>query len=133
MVDTGELQEAIYVALNGNITGGVYDDVDVPEDESPPYTTIGELTEGPDDTHTDEGSNLTITLHTWDNASSSSRVHTILRETKQALHRMTFTLDDGSLAYMVREFVQVLTDESEPGKPWRHAVQRYRVRTQEGA
>jgi hypothetical protein len=126
---SAELQTAIYTALNGEITGTVHDELE-PETAAP-YTVIGEGTEQPNDTHSDDGSDETVTLHVWDNATGTKRVKQIAGEIDEVLHHARLVLSSGAIAFVTREFVEILKDEEEPGKLWRHAVMRYRARIQE--
>jgi hypothetical protein len=134
VTESAALQTAVFETLDGAITGNVVDEVS--PDEPAPYTVIGEGTEQPNDTHTDDGSDETITLHVFDNATGSVRIKRIVAEIDTLLHHQTLELaaesvyDNGAIAYLTREFVEYLKEETEPGKYWRHAVLRYRVHIQ---
>jgi len=58
-----ELQKQLYVALNGNITAGVYDNV--PEDQTKPWATVGEIIALPDNQHDSFGWDVLATIHVW--------------------------------------------------------------------
>lgn len=125
------LQIAVDTALNGNITGEVWDEV--PAGTAPPYTVIGDTTERPDDTHTSEGSEETITIHVFSSASSSTEVKGIMAEITTLLHNQTLALSTGVLRLLSREFAEVFRDQTEkPGERWRHGVLRFRATITEG-
>lgn len=127
------LQQAVFAALDGQITGPVYDEVD-PDSDDALYTVIGETTEVPDDTHEQLGSSETLLLHTWhrdDQVAGSKVVKQEMAAIDELLHHQVLSLDGGGTVALTREFAEVLRDESEPGEVWRHGVMRYRARTLE--
>ena len=125
MIASAELQAAIFTALSGNITGGVYDEA--PPGAQPPYTLIGETTERPWDTHDSDGSEETIVLHVWSQQKGSTETKTIIAEIDALLHHQTLALGGSATLVMLRrEFMTVMKDEEIPGELWRHGVVRYR-------
>jgi hypothetical protein len=58
-----ELQKQMYVALNGEISASVFDNV--PERQSKPWVTIGEVLGTPDNWHGGFGWNILATVHVW--------------------------------------------------------------------
>lgn len=136
MITSWPLQKAVFGELDGELTGPAYDEV--PEDATDSlYTVIGETTEVPDDTHTDDGSDETITLHTWYRdvlAPGSGPLKQQMAEIDELLHHTPLTLEGGVAVFLTRSFVEVLTEEDpDTGETWRHGVQRYRARTLGGA
>jgi hypothetical protein len=119
------LQVALYNALNGQVGVPVFDEVP-PEDPSP-RVVIGEGTERPWDTMTDEGSEETVTLHVWSRAKGSREVKSIMEAVDARLHNVRLTLTDATMVIMQREFVEVLKEPAEAGVIWRHGVMRYRT------
>lgn len=133
MIASWELQRGVFAALDGNLTGPVYDEIPESADD-PLYTVIGETTEVPDDTHDDDGSSETITLHTWYRDATAPGSGPLKREMAAIdalLHHQTLEFDGGGSVFLTREFVEVLKDESVPGETWRHAIMRFRARTLE--
>lgn len=127
------LQKAVFAALDGELTGPVYDEV--PEDaDDTLYTVVGETTEVPDDTHEELGSSETLTLHVWSSdpeARGSGAVKEEMTAIDELLHHQVLTLTGGGTVCLTREFAEVLKDESEPGEIWRHGIMRFRARTLE--
>lgn len=123
------LQTALYTALNGSITGGVYDEV--PDGADYPYTVIGEDTDIPDDLRDVEGQEVTATLHTWSASPGAKEVKTIRGEIDAILHRTPLSLSGARCWYAGREFSQTIRDEDpDTGEPLRHGVVRYRFRVE---
>jgi hypothetical protein len=58
-----ELQKQMYASLNGVISAPVYDHV--PEDQSKPWVTIGEVFGIPDTWHGGFGWDILATIHVW--------------------------------------------------------------------
>lgn len=58
-----ELQKQLYAALNGVISAPVYDNV--PENQSKPWVTIGEVFGVPDNWHGGFGWDIMATIHAW--------------------------------------------------------------------
>lgn len=130
MYEADALQAALYAALNGTITGGVYDQV--PPGAAYPYTVIGHLTEEPVDLHDGEGSELTGTLHTWSAAPGTKEVNAILAEIDAVLHQRTLVVSGARCWSIEREFTQIVQDvDPETKRPLRHAVTRYRFGLEE--
>lgn len=131
MYEADALQAALYAALNGTITGGVYDQV--PPGAAYPYTVIGHLTEEPDDLHDGEGSEITGTLHVWSAAPGTAEVNGILKEIDVVLHRGTLVITGARCWSVEREFTGPIDRDMDPEtrKPLRHAVTRYRFGLEE--
>lgn len=128
MILSAALQTAIYSALNGVITGGVYDEI--PTSAPVPYTAIGEMTGRSDDDHGTWGREETVTIHVFDRQPSSIRAKTIMGQIDAALHNVLLTLPNGvGTAFMRIEFDNLLKEKDPSGPPlWRHGVLRIRAR-----
>lgn len=125
MIASDALQAAIYTALNGNVSAGVYDHV--PTGAAAPYIVLGETTDIPWDTHDSDGSEETITLHLWDQALGSMRLKALMEAVDALLHDASFALSGATLVMLRREFTAVMRDTSVPNEVWRHGVMRYRA------
>lgn len=84
-------QEIIYNALEGNVSGGVYDYVPdltpgAPDDDFP-YVVIGRDQSFPFDTDDCKGENITVELHVWSNYKGKKEVKTIMGEIYNLLHQ----------------------------------------------
>jgi hypothetical protein len=121
------LQKAVFAALNGNVTGGVYDQI--PVRTPSPYTVIGEtVSERPWDTHDSEGSEEVIMIHVWSLSNGSVEVKEIMGEIDDLLHDASaLPLETGDLVLLHRDYMTVLKEEVKPGETWRHGVLRYRA------
>lgn len=122
------LQEAIYTRLSGDATlvttlgAAVYDDV--PDSAAFPYVTIGEITEGPNDTMGRTGRDLTVTVHMWSQYKGMKQVKQIQNRVDALLDRWAVTVSGWSATHMVQEFFETFRD---PDGQTRHGVSRYRV------
>lgn len=126
MYEGHALQKAIYTALDGTLTGGVYDYV--PPDAPYPYTVIGDGTEAPDDLHDNDGAEETITLHVWSRERGAKQVKTILKEIDAALHFGSLSPTGASVWTVEREFTEIMRDrDPDTGEELRHGVARYRI------
>jgi hypothetical protein len=127
VIASDALQVAVFAALNGNVGAGVYDAV--PQGAAAPYVVIGEGTERPWDTMTDEGSEETMTLHVWSRTAGSRQVKQVMAAVDGVLHDATLTLAGAQMVSLRREFVEVLKepDAENPALTWRHGVMRYRT------
>lgn len=123
-----DLQKAVYLALDGNLSAPVYDSVD--QDTAYPYVVIGE------DNFTDWSSDLkdgmeaTITVHVWDRpeGETGSRgkktTKTIQSEIYSILHRSSFDVGEYGNPGMSFEYSDCFMDAD--GITY-HGVQRFRV------
>lgn len=126
MIASLALQKAIFAALNGAITGGVYDEVT--PGAAAPYTVIGETaSEVPWDYHDSEGSDEEIMLHVWSRTTGSTQVKQIMAQIDDRLHDAKPVLETGSLVSLRRTFMTVIKEEVQAGETWRHGVLRYRA------
>lgn len=137
---SARLRVAMFTALNGSTTRTVYDSA-APEDEGGAYHVVGERTAVPVDTHTDLGTEETVTVHTWVPAGfpneegvpeyGSRLAEEAMGEVDELLHHEVLTLPGGGTVELVKELDELLLDESEPGETWHHGVQRFRAKTLE--
>lgn len=135
MIASWELQQAVFTALDGAITGPVYDEVPSSAEDTL-YTVIGETTAVPDDTHEEDGSSETLVLHVWhhdDAAPGSGALKDEMAAIDALLHHQALDLPGGGSMQLTCEFAEVIKDESVPGETWRHGIMRYRARTLEAA
>ena len=134
------IRSAIYAALNGNTTRAVYD-TQAPNDADGAYHVLGEKSARPQDTHTDLGTEDTVTIHTWvpegytnENGArewGSRLAEEAMGEVDELLHHQVLTLPGGGTVELVLELDELLLDETEPGEVWHHGVQRFRAKTLE--
>lgn len=127
-------QQAIYTALNGNITATVYDDVPMLPSGQPlsnfPYVVIGGDTFLPWDTDDQLGSNITLTLHIWSRYGGMQQAKSIAGEIYALLHRANLTITGYHVIDCLCEFSEFITD---PDGETRHGIVRYRLTMQEVA
>jgi hypothetical protein len=129
-----EVQTAIYQKLTGGATlmalvTGVFDFGAVPDDQAYPFISIGDTTEGPDNTFETRGYEDTVTLHIWDNAKGFKRCQTILAEMNRLLDQQSLALSTHHHVGTQYEFSESLNDSGTDDL--RHMPVRYRVQTQE--
>lgn len=127
-----ELQKAIFTRLNAfaaltALIDAIYDHV--PQDPTFPYLQIGDDTSVPFDTHDSQGSDNTITIHSWSRYRGKSEIKQIQRETYNALHRFSLVVTGVTTVDCEWEFADSFKD---PDGITRHGVQRFRVMLDEG-
>lgn len=125
------LQAGLYALLSGDATlaglvGGVYDGV--PENASPPYVTIGEITSIPDGVHGKEGRQTSVMVHTWTSGDGMAPANAIGARVVALLWHRHAALDavvSGHDVWRVsHEFAQTMDD---PEPHLRHRVDRFRI------
>ena len=84
------LTQAIYIALNGNISVPVY--TAPPMNTPMPYVDMGEMFSREDGTKTYDGHDTRITMHVWSGYQGTKQALTILNEIKAILHNSNLTL-----------------------------------------
>jgi hypothetical protein len=121
------LQQAIFQQLNNDtnlkpMIKGVFDQV--PEGTSLPYVQIGDFTNNPYDTKTDNGEDITLTLHVWSGGPGKTEAEIILDSVLQAMTAAPIVLTGGVFTVdgIRREFVQVFNDGQA-----QHGVCRFRI------
>lgn len=93
-----------------------------------PYIKIGEASFGDGGSHTEWGTEGTITIHSWSQYAGTKEVRAIMDAVYEALHEADLTLTGHLVILMRQEFDEVLED---PDGKTRHGVQRFRVITRE--
>lgn len=125
-------QQAIFTALNGNVSATVYDDAPALPSGMPlenfPYVVIGDDTATPWDTDDTLGAEMTISLHIWSRAAGMKEAKDIAGEIYALLHRAALTVTGYTAIDCLYEFSQFMRD---PDGETRHGVLRYRVTMQE--
>lgn len=125
-------QQIIFDALDGNITGGLYDDAPYLPEGAPredfPYTVLGDDTLVAWDTDDTIGTDVTVTLHVWSRYGGSKECKTIMGEIYTLLHRATLTKSGYHVVDCLCEFQEVFT---EADGETRHGVMRFRLTLQE--
>lgn len=123
----GELQTAIYSALNTGQPAPVYSAGNVPDNASDRYIVIGNDTMIEWDTDGRTGFEGTIVIHTWDTTSGNRSfipLKDIMGDVYNALHRAEIPLISYNAIGLDFEFSETFLD---PDGLTRHGVQRFRV------
>ena len=118
-----EVQKAIYSALSSGLSVKVYDDVPGSANPSSGYVVIGSVTAIPDESKTDMGESLTVTLHSWKAGRSRKVLADILGAIRALLHRQPLTVAGFDVHLVRQEFQEAM---KEAPKLY-HGVQRFRV------
>jgi len=122
------LQQAVFSALNGNVTGlngsniTVYDDV--PEDVVYPYVIIGEETALNFGSKTLDGVEHTLTIHVWSQYRGRREVKEIMQSVYEILHEADINVSGASLVNIRQEFSTTLAEND---NITRHGVMRFRA------
>lgn len=122
-----ELQQAVHTRLNGfagltALVAGVHDHVD--QDDAFPYVVVGDDTLVNDDTNSSDGTDNTITIHTWSQYRGKKETKLIQQEIYNALHRFQLVVASAVLVGVIFEFGDSFIDSD---GLTRHGVQRFRV------
>lgn len=123
----GELQKAIYAALNSGQVAPVYSQGDVPDNASDRYIVIGNDTMVEWDTDCETGFEGTITIHSWDTTADNRSflpVKDIMGDVYAILHRAEISITGYNTVGLDFEFSETFLD---PDGLTRHGVQRFRV------
>ncbi len=125
------VQQALFTALDGNISAGVYDDVPFQPNGDPvanfPYVTIGAMQSWPWDTDDTVGQNVTTSIHVWSRAAGMKETKAILGEIYTLLDRSSPSIT----GYNVIDFRQVHTSVVlELDGRTRHGIGQYRMTIQ---
>ncbi len=122
------LQQAVFTALNGNVSGidsanvSVYDDV--PEGTTYPYVVIGEETSANNGTKDVDGIDHTLTLHVWSQYRGRREIKEIMQSVYELLHDAAITVSGASLVNIRQEFNNTLMEND---GITRHGVMRFRA------
>lgn len=107
----------------------VYDQVPQVDDPAAqvdfPYVVLQDWTSQANDTDTETGFDLTLTIHTWSRQSGFFECQRIMEQVYNALHRHDdLTVPDWGVSGMQQEFSDMMRD---PDGLTRHGVQRFRI------
>jgi len=120
-----DLQAALYTALNGVISAGVYDDV--PERITKPYVTIGEVFGTPDNWHGGFGWDILATIHVWTKSRGFKSALDVANEIIAALdHKRTALTLPATWSIVSIRFVQLQTLR-DPDPEIRHVPVQFRL------
>lgn len=126
------VQGMVYAALNGTVTGSVYDGAPELPDGMPaanfPFVDIGECTVASFDTDETQGAEVTVTLHFWSRLHGMNQINGLMGEARAALNRKALTASGYHIVDVQHEFSSTIKD---PEGTLRHGVARYRVTIQE--
>ncbi len=122
------LQQAIFTALNGNVSGidsaNVSVSDDVPENTTYPQVVIGEETAANNGTKDVDGIEHTLTLHVWSQYRGRREIKEIMQSVYQLLHDAAITVSGASLVNIRQEFNNTLMEND---GITRHGVMRFRA------
>jgi hypothetical protein len=126
-----ELQKTIFTVLSGDsqlgpLITGVYDFP--PQGTTFPYVTIGWGSETDWGTHTFQGQEHTLMIHTWSRATGRKQARTIMGHIYRILHEKRLSVSGQYMIIMRYEFSDIDID---PDSVTHHGVQRFRVLTKE--
>lgn len=125
ILDTFEIQKAIYARLTQRLTVPVFDDV--PQDSPMPYVVIGEGDSEPFDTDDSIGFETDFTVHVWSAYSGRKEVKQIMAHIYDALHRYELSIHGMHTVDCVCEYQDTFLD---PDGVTRHGVMRFRLTTE---
>lgn len=120
-----ELQKQLFVALDGDISASVYDNV--PEAVSKPWVTIGEVFGIPDNWHGGFGWDILATIHVWTKSLGFKPALDIVNEIIPILDhkRASLALPDSWSVVSIR-FVSLSTMR-DPDPEIRHVPVQFRI------
>lgn len=121
------MQQAVFTALTGNaelmaMLTGLFDNV--PQKHPFPYVTMGDQTVTDWDSHTFDGANSTLTIHTWARGASRKPCLEIMSKIYSILHNGPLTVPGFSVVVCRFEFGESSLD---PDGQTYHGVQRFRL------
>lgn len=120
-----ELQKQMFVALNGEISAAVYDNV--PENVTKPWVTIGEATGTPDNWHGGFGWDILATVHVWTKSRGFKSGLDIAAEIIAILdHKLDALAMPSSWSVVSIRMVQVQTMR-DPDPEIRHVPVQFRI------
>lgn len=128
-----ESQKALHIKLTGDATlmtkiTGVFDVFSVPDKQTFPYITIGDMTEVSDNTLNRLGKEATITLHIWSQYKGKKEALDILNRLNQILDFGTMTITGQTLIMMKYDNAETIFLEQDGIV---HVPARFRIITQE--
>lgn len=120
------LQMAVYQRLTGDpelsAIAAVLDEV--PEDAPYPHVTFGELIEELDDTHDNQGLDVSLVMHIWSKYPGYAECARILAHLDRLLDRAAFDVEGFAVSSLHREHHRMMRD---PDPQIRHCPVRFRV------
>jgi hypothetical protein len=128
-----DLQQAIFARLKAfapviALVTDVYDSV-APQDAVFPYLVIGEVAAVPFNTHSSQGSDSTITIHSWSEFRGQSEIKRIQDATKDALDRFDLVVAGVDMINSEWDVSDSFVDDDNLTI---HGVQRFRILIDEG-
>lgn len=123
------LQQALFTCLKGDAAlttkvKGIFDEV--PANQTYPYVTLGEDTVVDWSTKTNDGEEITHTLHVWSKYAGKKEAKEILSLVLEAVTRQPLALAGGfSVDFSALDFMEVFIDEDGTTK---HGVLRLRFK-----
>lgn len=119
------LQEAIYMTLDGFVTGSVFDRV--PPGSDYPYTVIRGPSETPDDEYVREGTVAVVNLNVYSAAGGNKEVMRIFEEIDSVLHQADLVVYGFRCWDARRTFSDIdAVEDIDTGRALRFGVARYR-------
>lgn len=125
------IQKGVYDRLKAQLADvAVYDHV--PQGVAAPYIVIGNDTSIPWDTKTEDGQEITLTIHAWDYLSAGRKsVKTIMQRIYAALHRQeaSVSVSGHALILMRCEYAETFQDTAAASEAdhYYHGVMRFRA------
>ena len=129
-----EWQAAAYARLTSDTTlmsmiTGVFDNAAVPQNQTFPYVTLGDITESPDNRFGRRGYDQINMLDIWDSSNGFLNAQNILAQLNRLLDQQVLTLATHAHVYTLYDNAQTLND---PGtNNIRHIPVRYKTFIQE--
>ena len=135
MYEANALQAALVTWLSENNTSIAWHDYIEPgtytAGSTYTYGEVGEITEIPSDTHDDDGSEVTATLHVWTSEAGMKEINDAFKEV-DALHHGSLTLSGARCYKIEREFTSTRRErDPDTGGELRHGIARYRFHLEE--
>ena len=118
------LQKGLYTLLSAHMT--VYDAV--PQDTDFPYVTVGEATAIEWCTKTSNGTEATVTVHTWSRYPGRKECLTLMDTVLQKITETPVTFAGFAVVTVEMELMEII---EEPDGITRHGVQKFRFRIEE--
>jgi len=123
------IQQTIFTLLDAdsglnNLITGVFDFVK--EDQSFPYITIGDDNFSDWSTHTFDGVEGSINIHTWTRSNGRKQCKEIMVEIYRVLHNTTLTIVGFKVPLLRFDFSETLLD---PDGQTYHGIQRFKILT----
>lgn len=121
------IQAAVYSTLDTALSVPVYSNGAVPDNVFGRYVVVGDDTHIEWDTDGTTGFESTITIHSWDNDSSTlglTAIKLLMAQIYSALHRAELTVSGYNFTGCDYEFSETIVESD---NITRHGIQRFRV------